>query len=262
MENRKLTYTFQKVDTRDYNLKVENNNVILKKTTTTVTPASKTQSTFSLRNTMAPILDQGNLGSCVANSFALIIGTMTKNNVRPSRIELYCISRILDNTPLSQDDGTTIRSACNTILKYGVCQETVWPYIVNRFSVFPPLNVLQQSKLFRRFSYTFVTQNLQSIKTCFNTYRVPITFGFMVYDSFMTTAVAKNGIVPMPNTSKEILLGGHCMTMVGYDDSKQQFICANSWGTNWGDKGYCYIPYNYLLNPSLAADFCYITFTY
>jgi hypothetical protein len=50
---------------------------------------------------MAPILDQGNLGDCVANSFALTISTMTKKLINLSRIQLYDICRILDDTPLS-----------------------------------------------------------------------------------------------------------------------------------------------------------------
>ena len=81
-------------------------------------------------------------------------------------------------------------------------------------------------------------------------------FGIMVYSSFMSNTTAKNGIVSMPNTKSEKLLGGHCICMVGYDDSTQMFKCANSWGISWGDKGYFYIPYNYVTNPSLANDFC------
>ena len=117
-------------------------------------------------------------------------------------------------------------------------------------------------KKFKTFTYTFVEQKLQSIKSCFSTYKVPIIFGIMVYSSFMSDSVASNGIVPMPDTSNETLEGGHCMTMIGYNDNTQQFICANSWGKSWGNKGYCYIPYNYLLNPNLASDFCFVKFIF
>ena len=46
------------------------------------------------------------------------------------------------------------------------------------------------------------------------------------------------------------------MNIIDYDDSNQYFIYANSWGTSWGANGYCYILYEYLLNPNLGNDFC------
>ena len=39
------------------------------------------------------------------------------------------------------------------------------------------------------------------------------------------------------------------MLIVGYSDAKQVFIVRNSWGTHWGDNGYCYMPYDYAGNP-------------
>lgn len=82
----------------------------------------------------------------------------------------------------------------------------------------------------------------------------PFVFGFSVYESFESHTVAKTGIVPMPNKT-EHLLGGHAVMAVGYDDNKQTFIVRNSWGTTWGNQGYCYMPYDYLSNPTLASDF-------
>lgn len=38
------------------------------------------------------------------------------------------------------------------------------------------------------------------------------------------------------------------MLAVGYSDQDRVFIVRNSWGTDWGDEGYCYIPYDYLLS--------------
>jgi C1A family cysteine protease len=82
----------------------------------------------------------------------------------------------------------------------------------------------------------------------------PFVFGFTVYDSFESSKVARTGIVPMPH-SREKVAGGHCVVAVGYEDAKRVFIIRNSWGKEWGMKGYCTMPYEYLLNAQLASDF-------
>jgi C1A family cysteine protease len=81
----------------------------------------------------------------------------------------------------------------------------------------------------------------------------PFIFGFSVYDSFESQEVSRTGIVPLPRDS-ESFLGGHAVLAVGYDQIKRHFIVRNSWG-EWGDKGYCYMPFSYLTNPGLASDF-------
>jgi C1A family cysteine protease len=82
----------------------------------------------------------------------------------------------------------------------------------------------------------------------------PFVFGFTVYQSFESAAVAQTGIVPMPAPGEQVL-GGHCVLAVGYDDNQRRFIVRNSWGPSWGVAGYCTMPYEYLINPNLASDF-------
>jgi C1A family cysteine protease len=74
-----------------------------------------------------------------------------------------------------------------------------------------------------------------------------------------------DGMIPYPVNSDDII-GGHAVVAVGYDDTlkicneargseetKGAFIIRNSWGTGFGDHGYCYLPYDYVLN-GLADD--------
>jgi C1A family cysteine protease len=57
--------------------------------------------------------------------------------------------------------------------------------------------------------------------------------------------------MPTPGDQK---LGGHAVLIVGYDDTKKCLIVRNSWGENWGDKGYFYLPYQFVIN-GFAFDF-------
>ena len=83
----------------------------------------------------------------------------------------------------------------------------------------------------------------------------PFVFGVAAYDSFISEEVTKTGVVPMPDVEYESFVGGHALMAIGYDDARKWFIFRNSYGTDWGDNGYGYIPYDYLSNPDLSADF-------
>jgi len=224
--------------------------------------SNKTSPPSFIISNIGNILDQGQLGDCVCNAFSFCINTVTKKNVNISRIYLYAICRILDNTPLNQDNGTTVHTACNSIKNYGSINENIIPYNINNFVNFPSINNFKNVNFFKNFTYSFVNQDILSIKNCLSNNSVPIIFGFIVYDSFMTNTVASTGIVPMPNVHTENIQGGHCMNIIGYNDSTQLFTCVNSWGKSWGKNGECYMPYAYLLNPNLASDFCFIKFVY
>jgi C1A family cysteine protease len=76
--------------------------------------------------------------------------------------------------------------------------------------------------------------------------------------NFESDIANNTGLIPIPDTNNETLLGGHELCLIGFDDSKELFIVMNSWGSSWGDKGFCYIPYSYLLNKLLGLQFTVI----
>ena len=82
---------------------------------------------------------------------------------------------------------------------------------------------------------------------------LPFGCGIPVYESFESAAVAKTGMVPMPNTKTEQLMGGHAIVICGIDTARQLAICRNSWNTDWGMAGYFMLPLAYLVK--LASDF-------
>jgi len=78
-------------------------------------------------------------------------------------------------------------------------------------------------------------------------------FGFTVYTSFESPEVAKNGHAPLPAAGEQ-QIGGHAVMAVGYDDSAERVTVRNSWGTDWGIKGYFTMPYDYISDDNLADD--------
>ena len=145
---------------------------------------------------------------------------------------------------------------CTSVSKYHACSEDLWPYNASKFSIQPPISVVRAENRHR----IFEAFPVKHIKTCLAAGR-PVLFGLLVYDSFESQAVAETGIVPLPKSS-ENCLGGHALGCYGADDDSQAFLVQNCWGggpEGWGMRGYCVIPYKYLLDSSLAQDFWCVT---
>jgi len=210
-----------------------------------------------LRDKCPDIYDQGKLGSCTANalSFAYEFDQMKqkeKEHFTPSRLFIYYNERKAQDA-IDTDGGGQIRDGIKSINVDGICKESDWPYIITQFSVKPPAVLYEEAKNHRGIKYKKIEQRISQIKMALKS-GYPIVFGISIYESFETLDVYNTGVVPMPNLSEK-MLGGHAITLVGFNDKKCQFIFRNSWGKQWGDQGYGYIPYNYVSDPNLASDF-------
>ena len=169
-----------------------------------------------------------------------------------SRLFIYYNERVLENT-VKYDAGAELRDGLKVVNKLGVCHESKWVYNVAKFKNKPTAACFKEALTHVATAYQAVAQDLPSLKGCLAGGK-PFVIGFTVYDAFEGDEVAKTGVLNMPAPTEKTL-GGHAVKVVGYDDNKQHFIVANSWGTGWGDKGYFYMPYAYLSNPNLASDF-------
>lgn len=200
--------------------------------------------------------DQGALGSCTANAIAAAIQfDQIKQKlpvVMPSRLFIYYNERVVEGT-VNVDSGAEIRTGIKVINRQGTCSEKTWPYIIKRFRVRPSAVAYAEGLQHRALRYQRVVRDLSRMKGVLAS-GFPFVFGFSVYGSFESDQVAETGVVNMP-TRNEQVLGGHAVLCVGYDDTTQRFIVRNSWGTNWGVKGYFTMPYAYLLDSDLADDF-------
>jgi C1A family cysteine protease len=213
-----------------------------------------------------PVYDQGQLGSCTGNSIA---GAVQFEQLKlkipdfpPSRLFIYYNERVIEHT-VTSDAGAQIRDGIKSVAKLGVCAETLWPYSDQNtdpdpcpdcpYAKKPSANCFTEAKKTKVTVYQRLTPILNTLKGCLAD-GYPFVFGFTVYTSFEGPEVAKTGIVPMPGPNEKVA-GGHAVLAVGYDDTKQQFIVRNSWGTSWGRDGYFRMPYAYLTDPNLADDF-------
>ena len=210
-----------------------------------------------LRPRCPPVLDQGQLGSCTANSIANAhrfdqMKQSKGKSFAPSRLFIYYNERDMEGT-VNEDSGAQIRDGIKSIAQLGVCDEAEWPYNITKFTNKPSAACFKDALEHQALSYQRVTQSLTQMKGCLAS-GFPFVFGFTVYEGFESAAVAKSGDANLPAPGEKVI-GGHAVLAVGYDDSKQRFTVMNSWGTGWGKKGFFTIPYAYLTDDNLASDF-------
>ena len=203
---------------------------------------------------MPPVYDQGQLGSCTGNGVGACVEyglkAQSRHDYVPSRLFIYYNERVMEGT-VNSDAGAEIRDGIKVVAKIGAPPEDLWPYDINKFAVKPTDNVYAEAKKGIIKQYARVPIKLTNIVNVL-THGIPVVFGVTLYDSFESREVANSGMVPMPSTSERVI-GGHCMVIVGSTDT--HFIVRNSWGFDWGQGGYCYMPHEYLTDPNLADDF-------
>ena len=217
---------------------------------------AKLPNAVDLRQQCPPVYDQGQLGSCTANAIvAAIEFDQMKQQLKyfmPSRLFLYYNERAMEGT-IDSDGGAQIRDGMKSINAQGDCPEKLWPYILARFADKPSASCYTNAMKHKAVLYQRVSRVANQMKACLAA-GYPFVFGFSVYESFMSTAVAKSGHAEMPK-SNEPLEGGHAVLAVGYNDAHQWFLVRNSWGPSWGLKGYFTLPYTYVLDENLSDDF-------
>jgi C1A family cysteine protease len=208
-----------------------------------------------LRSACSPVENQGNLGSCTGNA---LVGALEFLELKDgvafidlSRLFIYYNERAIEGT-VSSDSGAMLRDGIKTLKNQGVCSEKKWPYVISKFDKKPVAACYKEAMDHQITSYHRIL-SLDDMRTCLAE-GFPFVFGFTVYESFESPEVARTGIVNMPQPS-EGTIGGHAVLAVGYQDAEKRFIVRNSWGSEWGQKGYFTIPYDYVADRNLSDDF-------
>ena len=231
-------------------------------------PTAKLPGQADNRAWCSSVENQQSLGSCTAHSVVGMLEYMMRRGVGEhtdlARLFLYKVTRKL--LGWTGDTGAYIRSAVKAAVAFGVPPEQYYPYDIARYEDEPDAFVYSYAHNFKEMAYARLDpynatgkQTLEEVKRVLAAGFVAC-FGFSVYSSMST-----DPFVPYP-TPKDKLQGGHAVLAVGYDDQVQVegadgkmstvgcLIFRNSWGSDWGEDGYGYLPYGYV-EDALAVDF-------
>lgn len=235
-----------------------------------------------LRPWCSPIEDQGALGACTANAAVGIVEYFERRAfnkyLNGSRLFVYKTAR--DLLGWVGDTGSYIRTTMAALTMFGVPPETYWPYTDKQqpgvagdktFDEEPTAFIYEVAEHFEAMNYIChdpfgtpvppptILNNVQTYLAA----GIPSMFGFYVFPSYSQGDV--KGAFPYPAPGEKAF-AGHAVVAVGYDNSIKitnlvskkttvgALLIRNSWGTSWGNAGYGWLPYDYVLS-QFADDF-------
>lgn len=234
---------------------------------------AKLPASMDLRAWCSPIENQLNLGSCTAHAGVGMIEYCERRaygkHIDASRLFLYKATR--DLLKWTGDTGAFLRTTMEAMVLFGTPPESYWPYVVANYDIEPSAFLYSLGQNYQALKYfrldpagTTKPALLAAIKAnlvC----GLPSMFGFTVYNSINQASASNHGAIPYPVATDKVA-GGHAIMAVGYNDSVKiknaapkatattgALLIRNSWGSGWGDGGYGWLPYDYVLH-GLATD--------
>jgi C1A family cysteine protease len=225
-----------------------------------------------LRQWFSPVENQGQLGSCTANAGVGLVEYFERrafgHHIDASRLFLYKATR--DLLGWHGDTGAYLRSTMGALALFGVPPEKYWPYQISHFDDEPTAFCYSFASNFQAVQYYRLDPPGTTAQVLLDRIKanaaagLPSCFGFTVYSSI--SQAATSGKIPFPAHGEQVV-GGHAVDIAGYNDTLQihntnpggttttgAFLIRNSWGTSWGQTGYGWLPYEYVLQHQ-AADF-------
>jgi C1A family cysteine protease len=237
--------------------------------------------TADLRKWCSSIEDQKDLGSCTAQAGVGLVEYFENKAfgkyIDASRLFLYKVTRNLLH--LEGDTGAFLRTTMGALRLFGVPPEEYWLYTDEKpdFDEEPPAFCYALAQNYQAIQYFRLDlertaegilkevpkeELLRRIKILLVA-GIPSMFGFTVFNSYQQAK--KSGKIPFPSPF-DFRVGGHAIVAVGYDDKMKikntnpgsqettgALLFRNSWGEDWGENGYGWLPYEYVLK-GLAID--------
>lgn len=219
----------------------------------------KLPNSVDLRSEFAEIKNQGPQGACSAFSLVSVIEyfiqkTLSDKTDLSEAFVYYNARAINDKTEI--DEGSTFQDIIKSIRDNGVCIEELCPYNPSVFNEQPSEDAYSEASKRKITEAKNVRLNINDIKSAL-AQGFPVIISARAFKTYVTNA---NGVIPPPSQEElEDETSNHAMVICGYVDREGYFIVRNSWGTNFGDQGYCYLPYEYIRTPKAINNAYVVT---
>ncbi len=248
-------------DFRDYSLESPEVRAMLDRLRPFPASADETPETESLASYFPDVDDQQQINSSPAQACVDLVQYFDRRalgrTVRLSKLFVYQATQRLLGT--MGDNGVDLRSTLKAIASFGIPYEQHWPYNLDKIHEEPAAFLYAFADRFRSIRYLRLDgrnstgQDTLAIVKSFLNAGFPSVFGFSV-----PTSTSRDGDIPYRPTF-DTIQGGQAVVAVGYDDqrlssTKGALQFRNSWGRDWGDDGYGWLPYAYV-EEQLAGDF-------
>ena len=223
-------------------------------------PDENIPASIDLSMYLSAVKNQGDLKSCTAFPISTVyefFAQRNKKNVNISELFIYYNSREI-NENINVDSGVSLVSALQAVKAKGACYTKTYPYNINSFSQQPT----EESYIEAKHQVVEKASRVNITETDFK-YAIanghPVIIGLKIFESFYPQD--ESGIIPFPlsNEAEYEQHGNHALLVVGYNDEEKLFKIRNSWGKEFGDKGYGYAPYDYIANPKFCREAFVIT---
>jgi len=265
MDDRKLGgfgWCKDQPDIRDFNLdSIQIKNILVKSGPLQVATVKRPEK-VDLRQWCSPIEDQQDIGSCVAHSCVGLLEFYQRrafgHHLDLSRLFVYKVARNL--LGWKGDTGAYLRTGMQAMTLFGAPLEKYYPYKVSKFDDEPAAFQYAIAGNYKAVKYYRLDKpglskkdTLEAILTSLAA-GLPCMFGFTVYSSIPSIGDGKD-LIPFPQKG-DTVEGGHAVMAVGYDEKSYggSLLIRNSWSKEWGQNGYGYLPFQYILH-GLADDF-------
>ncbi len=205
---------------------------------------------IDLRSYAGPILDQGQIGSCMENALVSAIDIAMRlagHEIMPlSRMQSYADTRDAQHT-FNTDSGSAPENTLDLAVSKGLAFESSWAYDPNLLYVHPTQNVVDEAAQHTALGWQQIylyqaAYGLRNSIAGFLDQGKPVILGFKPHAFFFNEHGPLDQQINFGTDSIDV---GHAVVIVGVDDNLNggSYIVKNSWGTGWGDNGYGTIKY-------------------